>query len=84
MTPGPAGWPGPGRIAARPFIVYRRLTMNAVEPLDRSAAEEYATWFGALADGMRVQVVPLLARSGEPMSVSVQEVRTLIVISTAS
>jgi ArsR family transcriptional regulator, arsenate/arsenite/antimonite-responsive transcriptional repressor len=50
-------------------IVYRRLTMNALEPLDRSAAEKYATWFGALADGTRVQVVSLLARSGEPMTV---------------
>src|SRR5258708_19750795 len=43
--------------------------MNTVEPLERSAAEEYAAWFGALADGTRVQVVSLLARSGEPMSV---------------
>jgi ArsR family transcriptional regulator, arsenate/arsenite/antimonite-responsive transcriptional repressor len=43
--------------------------MNAMEPLDRSTAEEYATWFGALADGTRVQVVSLLARSGDPMTV---------------
>jgi DNA-binding transcriptional ArsR family regulator len=43
--------------------------MNAVEPLDRMAAEEYAAWFAALADGTRVQVVSLLARSGEPMTV---------------
>ncbi len=43
--------------------------MNTVEPLERSAAEEYAAWFGALADGTRVQVVSLLARSGEPMTV---------------
>ena len=29
----------------------------------------YATWFQALADGTRVQIVSLLARSGEPMTV---------------
>jgi ArsR family transcriptional regulator, arsenate/arsenite/antimonite-responsive transcriptional repressor len=40
-----------------------------VEPLDRPAAEEYASWFAALADGTRVQIVSLLARSGEPMTV---------------
>ena len=57
------------RVAVLAFIVYRRLTMNMVEPLERSAAEEYAAWFGALADGTRVQVVSLLARSGEPMTV---------------
>jgi len=43
--------------------------MNVPEPLDREAAEEYAAWFGALADGTRVQLVSLLARSGEPMTV---------------
>ena len=40
-----------------------------MEPLGRGAAEEYATWFAALADATRVQVVSLLARSGEPMTV---------------
>jgi ArsR family transcriptional regulator len=39
------------------------------EPLERAAAEEYAAWFAALADGTRVQIVSLLARSGEPMTV---------------
>src|SRR5260370_10010694 len=43
--------------------------MNTVAPLERSAAEEYAAWSGALAEGTRVQVVSLLARSGEPMTV---------------
>jgi DNA-binding transcriptional ArsR family regulator len=38
-------------------------------PLDRSTATEYASWFKALADPTRVQVVALLARRGEPMSV---------------
>jgi ArsR family transcriptional regulator, arsenate/arsenite/antimonite-responsive transcriptional repressor len=61
-------------IAQPALIVYRRWTMNsagadAVEPLDRGAAEEYASWFAALADGTRVQIVSLLARAGEPMTV---------------
>jgi len=43
--------------------------MNMTEPLGRQAAEEYAAWFKALADGTRIQVVSLLARSGEPMTV---------------
>jgi DNA-binding transcriptional ArsR family regulator len=52
-------------------IVYRRLTMNdeGAEPLDRAVAAEYASWFRALADATRVQIVSLLARRGEPMSV---------------
>jgi DNA-binding transcriptional ArsR family regulator len=39
------------------------------EPLDRVTAAEYASWFKALADATRVQIVSLLARRGEPMSV---------------
>ena len=38
-------------------------------PLDRVAAAEYASWLRALADATRVQVVSLLARRGEPMTV---------------
>jgi DNA-binding transcriptional ArsR family regulator len=38
-------------------------------PLERAAATEYASWFRALADATRVQIVSLLARCGEPMSV---------------
>src|SRR5260370_22348440 len=56
-------------LVAGSFIVYRRLMMKNVEPLDRAVAETYAAWFKALADGTRVQVVSLLARSGEPMTV---------------
>jgi len=52
-----------------PFIVYRRLTMNDLEPLDRQTAQTYAAWFKALADGTRVQVVSLLARAGRPLTV---------------
>jgi DNA-binding transcriptional ArsR family regulator len=44
--------------------------MNAEKgPLDRPAATEYASWFKALADATRVQIVSLLARQGRPMSV---------------
>jgi DNA-binding transcriptional ArsR family regulator len=38
-------------------------------PLDRATAAEYASWFRALADATRVQIVSLLARQGEPMTV---------------
>ncbi|MEV4254882.1 metalloregulator ArsR/SmtB family transcription factor [Spirillospora sp. NPDC049652] len=38
-------------------------------PLDRSTAAEYASWFRALADPTRVQIVSLLARQGRPMNV---------------
>ncbi|HEU5331141.1 MAG TPA: metalloregulator ArsR/SmtB family transcription factor [Actinocrinis sp.] len=40
-----------------------------MELLDRATAEEYASWFRALADASRVQLVALLARRGEAMSV---------------
>jgi ArsR family transcriptional regulator, arsenate/arsenite/antimonite-responsive transcriptional repressor len=43
--------------------------MKDVKPLDRAVADTYAAWFKALADGTRVQVVSLLARSGRPMTV---------------
>jgi DNA-binding transcriptional ArsR family regulator len=43
--------------------------MNAPEPLDRTTAAEYASWFKALADATRVQIVSLLARHGAPMTV---------------
>jgi hypothetical protein len=33
-------------------------------PSDRDVADAYAAWFRALADGTRVQVGSLLARSG--------------------
>lgn len=40
-----------------------------VQPLDRATAAEYATWFKALADPTRIQIVSLLARRAAPMSV---------------
>ena len=39
------------------------------QPLDRATATEYATWFRALADPTRIQIVSLLARRGVPMNV---------------
>lgn len=38
-------------------------------PLDRPTATEYASWFRALADPTRVQIVSLLARRARPMNV---------------
>ena len=38
-------------------------------PLERATAAEYASWFRALADATRVQIVSMLARRGEPMTV---------------
>jgi DNA-binding transcriptional ArsR family regulator len=38
-------------------------------PLERETAAEYASWFRALADATRVQIVSLLARRGEPLTV---------------
>jgi DNA-binding transcriptional ArsR family regulator len=43
--------------------------MEDVEPLDHEVADTYAAWFKALADGTRVQIVSLLARTGKPMTV---------------
>jgi len=40
-----------------------------LRPLERATAAEYASWFRALADTTRVQIVSLLARRGEPMNV---------------
>ncbi|MFI9559408.1 ArsR/SmtB family transcription factor [Nonomuraea endophytica] len=43
--------------------------MNEKEPLGRAEAEEYASWFKALADATRIQLVSLLARRRQPMTV---------------
>jgi len=45
------------------------MNMDMTGPLDRDTAAEYASWFKALADATRVQIVSLLARRGVPMSV---------------
>jgi DNA-binding transcriptional ArsR family regulator len=42
---------------------------ESAEPLERGTAAEYATWFKALADATRIQIVSLLARRGGPMNV---------------
>ena len=39
------------------------------ELLNRALAEEYASWFRALADPSRVQILEYLARQARPMSV---------------
>ena len=39
------------------------------QPLDRATAAEYASWFKALADPTRIQIVTLLARRAVPMNV---------------
>lgn len=39
------------------------------ELLDRAVAEQYASWFRALADPSRVQILEYLARQSRPMSV---------------
>lgn len=39
------------------------------ELLDRAVATEYASWFRALADPTRVQIVAYLARKAHPMPV---------------
>ena len=40
-----------------------------IDLLDRTTAETYASWFGALADPSRVQIVEYLARQGRPLPV---------------
>ena len=42
---------------------------KSTKPLERATAAEYATWFKALADATRIQIVSLLARRGGPMNV---------------
>jgi ArsR family transcriptional regulator, arsenate/arsenite/antimonite-responsive transcriptional repressor len=58
--------------------------MNDVRPLDRDVAETYAAWFRALANGTRLQVVSLLARSGTPMTVKEIVAAVLVGQSTVS
>ncbi len=42
---------------------------NDARSLDRATAAEYASWFRALADATRIQIVSLLARRETPMNV---------------
>ena len=53
-------------------------------PLDRVTAAEYATWFKALADPTRSQIVSLLARRGAPMNVGEIVAAVDVVQSTVS
>jgi DNA-binding transcriptional ArsR family regulator len=54
------------------------------KPLDRATAAEYATWFKALADPTRIQIVSLLARRGTPMNVGEIVAAVDVVQSTVS
>ncbi len=59
--------------------------MNSeAQPLDRATAAEYASWFRALADATRVQLVSLLARQGTPMNVGEIVAEVEVVQSTVS
>ncbi len=51
---------------------------------DRQTAETYASWFKALSDPTRIQILNLLAVAGEPMSVGELVVRTDVGQSTVS
>jgi DNA-binding transcriptional ArsR family regulator len=42
---------------------------DQARPLERGTATLYASWFRALADPTRVQILSLLAVSGEPLTV---------------
>ena len=57
---------------------------KAAQPLDRATAAEYATWFKALADPTRIQIVSLLARRGTPMNVGEIVAAVDVVQSTVS
>lgn len=76
-------------LATDPFIVYRRLTMNGEDDtvgglLDRASAEQYARWFKALSDPTRIQILELLARRREPMSVGAVVAEVGVAQSTVS
>ena len=43
--------------------------MSTAALLDRAVAQEYASWFRALADPSRVQIIEYLARQARPLSV---------------
>lgn len=43
--------------------------MEMEDLVDRGTAETYATWFRALSDPTRIQVLNLLATAGRPMTV---------------
>ena len=46
-----------------------KASLQGLQPLDRATAAEFASWFKALADPTRVQIVSLLARRASPMNV---------------
>ena len=59
--------------------------MNAtMQPLKRAEAVEYASWFKALADATRIQIVSLLARRRVPLTVGEIVAASGVVESTVS
>ncbi|MEV0840313.1 metalloregulator ArsR/SmtB family transcription factor [Actinocatenispora sera] len=52
--------------------------------LDRASAEQYARWFKALSDPTRIQILELLARRREPMSVGAVVAEVGVAQSTVS
>ncbi len=52
--------------------------------LDRATATQYASWFKALSDPTRIQIVTLLARRGEAMTVGQIVAAAHVVQSTVS
>ena len=58
--------------------------MEGVVVLDRELATTYAGWFRALADPTRVQILNLLAESGDPMAVGEIVARVAVGQSTVS
>jgi DNA-binding transcriptional ArsR family regulator len=54
------------------------------QPIDRATAEEFASWFRALADPTRVQIVSLLARQARPLNVGEIVAAVDVVQSTVS
>jgi DNA-binding transcriptional ArsR family regulator len=57
---------------------------DSTQPLDRPTAAKYASWFKALADATRIQIVSLLARRGTPMNVGEIVAAVDVVQSTVS
>jgi predicted transcriptional regulator len=77
--------PADNRLSILALIGYRRWAMKeSAQPLDRATATEYATWFKALADPTRIQIVSLLARRGTPMNVGEIVAAVDVVQSTVS
>jgi DNA-binding transcriptional ArsR family regulator len=58
--------------------------MDESQGIDRATAAEYASWFKALADATRIQIVSRLARQGGSMTVGEIVAAVEVVQSTVS